>query len=129
VTETGLVLVRFAIAELGAAPAVVGLGDASGVVFGELDLGAADAAAGGLAGVDEEDLPAAVRAAVLPGLLVTAQEPQAGRNLGVGEQLARQGHHALHHVVLDHAAADVAFAALGGGHAAVGQHDAGAAAR
>ena len=58
-------------------------------------------------------------------LLVPGQEPQADRNLRRVEQLARQGHHAVHQVGLDDGLADLALAGLVGGHRAVGQHEAG----
>jgi hypothetical protein len=73
-----------------------------------------------LAGVDEQHL------ALANGFLF-GQEPQAGGDLGVEEELAGQGDHHFHHVGLHHGAADVAFAVLAGAHGAVGEHDAGAA--
>src|SRR5690606_36048515 len=98
------------------------------VLVGELNLRATDPPARRLARTDEQDLPTTVVAAVAARALVLRQEPQARRDLRVGEQLPRQGHHALDHIVLDHAAADLALAALLRTHGAVGQHDAGAAA-
>ena len=79
-----------------------------------------------LAGVDEQHLAAPVAAVAA---LVLGQEPQAGRNLRVEEELRRQRHHHLDHVGLDHRAADLALAVLVGRHAAVGQHHAGLTAR
>src|SRR5690606_20217704 len=72
-------------------------------------------------GIDEQHLPAPVAQAVA-NVLVAGQEPQAGRDLGGIEELARQGHHAVHHVGFQHGPADVTFAALVGTHGAVGQH-------
>ncbi len=75
-----------------------------------------------LAGIDEQHLAPAVAAM---GGLALGQEPQAGGNLGVEEELRRQRHHDFHHVGLDHGLADGAFVVLVGRHAAVGQHHAG----
>ena len=97
-----------------------GGGDAGNGVVGQLGLHAADHATQ-LARVDEQYFALARGFAF-------GQEPQAGGDLGVEEQLAGQRDHHFHHVGLYHGAADIAFAVLARGHAAVGQHDAGAAA-
>ena len=59
--------------------------------------------------------------------LVAGEEPQADRDLRGVEQLAGQGHHAVHQVGLDDGLADLALARLVGRHGAVGQHETGQA--
>ena len=59
------------------------------------------------------------------GALVFREEPEADGNLRGVEKLAGQGDHAVHEVGLDDGAADVAFAGLVGGHAAIGEDEAG----
>src|SRR5690606_2864393 len=102
------------------APGVVGVGDLFDFLIGQFAPGAVHHHAH-VAGVDEQHLPAAV-AQALTGVLVAGQEPQAGGDLGGVEQLARQRHHAVHHVRFQHGLADLAFAALLRAHGAVGQH-------
>src|SRR5690606_32775311 len=90
-----------------AAPGVIGIRDAGDVLVGQLAVGAVHHAAK-LAGVDEEDLAAAV--AELAVLAVARQKPQARRDLRRVEELAGQRHHAVHEVGLDEVPADLAFA-------------------
>ena len=78
-----------------------------------------------LASIDEQGVAAPIAEAPLSvGRLALGQEPEAHRNLGAVEELAGQGHHAVHQIGLDQGLADLAFAALVGAHAAVGQHKA-----
>ena len=56
------------------------------------------------------------------------QKPEPDGNLRAVEELAGEGDHAVHEVGLDEGAADVAFAGLVGGHAAIGEDEAGDAA-
>ena len=80
-----------------------------------------------LAGVDEQYFAAPVaELAVAP---VTGEEPQAGRNLGGIEKLARQRHHTVHLVRLNEDFSDLALTRLARRHRAVGEHEAGYAAR
>lgn len=75
-----------------------------------------------LADVDEACLLAAVaQAAFGVGGFVFREEPEADGDLRAVEELAGEGDHAVHEVGLDEGAADVAFAGLVGGHAAVGE--------
>lgn len=85
-----------------------------------------------LAGVDEQEFAAPVallfvqREAVL---FVAGQKPDAGRNLGIGEQLAGQRDHAFHVVVFDQPLADFALKVGVAAHRAVGQQQRHAAGR
>jgi len=54
------------------------------------------------------------------------EEPQAGGDLRIKEELAGQCDHALDHIGLDHGATDVALRVLAGTHRTIGEHDAGA---
>ncbi len=104
-------------------PGMEGIGDFLDVVRGEVAQYAVFHVAH-LAGVDKQGLTAPVafllvqREAVL---LVAGQEPDAGGNLGIGEQLAGQRDHAFHVVVFDQPLADFAFVVGVGTHGAVGQ--------
>lgn len=100
-----MVVVRFL-------PAVVGGGDAFDVGFAEVALGAVFQVAHA-ACVDKEGL-AFLRFGFV-------QYPDAGGDLGVGEELAGQGDHGFYEVGLDEGAADVAFAAALAAHGAVGE--------
>ena len=60
---------------------------------------------------------------------LAGEEPQAGRDLGRVEELARQRHHAVHQARLDQAFPDLALARLARRHRAVGEHEAGHAPR
>ena len=60
-------------------------------------------------------------------VLVAREEPEADGDLRGVEELAGQGDHAVHEVGLDDGLADLAFAGLVGGHAAVGEDEAGEA--
>lgn len=93
-------------------PAVVGVGDVFDVGGGEVALGAVFQVAH-CAGVDKEGL-AFLRFGFV-------QYPDAGGDLGVGEELAGQGDHGFYEVGLDEGAADVAFAAALAAHGAVGE--------
>src|SRR5690625_4587303 len=111
------------------APEVVGVGDLLNIGITELSPGAVHQGAH-VAGVDEQHFAAPVAQGLFAALavrLVAGQEPQAGGDLGGVEQLAGQGHHAVHGVGLDHSFADLAFAALVGAHGAVGQYHPGSA--
>lgn len=78
----------------------------------------------------EEGLLAAVaEAAFGVGGFVFREEPEADWNLRAVEELAGERDHAVHEVGLDEGAADVAFAGLVGGHAAIGEDEAGHALR
>ena len=57
-------------------------------------------------------------------LLVAGEEPEADGNLRRVEELAGQGHHAVHEIGLDHPLANLALAGLVRRHGAVGQHEA-----
>ena len=82
------------------------------------------------AGVDEEGLLAAVaEAAFGVGGFVFREEPEADGDLRAVEELAGEGDHAVHKVGLDEFLPDVAFAGLVGGHAAIGEDEAGHALR
>ena len=59
------------------------------------------------------------------GGFVFREEPEADGDLRAVEELAGEGDHAVHEVGLDEGAADVAFAGLVGGHAAIGEDEAG----
>src|SRR5690606_31198549 len=109
-----------------AAPGVVGVGDLFDFLIGQFAPGAVHHHAH-VAGIDEQHLPAAVAQSGLPDQAVAAalgQDPEAGGDPGGVAQLARQRHHAVHHVGFQHGLADLAFAALVGTHGAVGQHHA-----
>ena len=83
-----------------------------------------------LAGVDEESVFAAVaETAFGVGGFVFREDPEADGDLRAVEELAGEGDHAVHEVGLDEGAADVAFAGLVGGHAAIGEDEAGHALR
>ena len=69
-------------------------------------------------------LSAAAEAAFAGGFIFP-KEPEADGNLRAVEELAGEGDHAVHEVGLDEGAADVAFAGLVGGHAAIGEDEAG----
>ncbi len=75
------------------------------------------------AGIDEEDLASAVAEAAV--FAVARQEPQAGRDLGGVEELARKSHHAVDQVGFDEVLADLSLARLLGGHGAVRKHEPG----
>src|SRR5690606_38772695 len=77
-----------------------------------------------VAGIDKQELSPAVTLLFVTHYavgLVFGQEPDAGRDLGVGEQLAGQGDHAFHQVLFHQALADFAFVVGVGAHGAVGQ--------
>ena len=75
-----------------------------------------------LAGVDEEHLAAAVAKAAVPA--VAGEEPETRRDRGRVEELARQGHHAVHQLRLQQAPADLQLGLLAGAHRPVGEHEA-----
>ena len=105
------------------APGAEGPGDFIEVLAGEVAQHAVLHEAE-LAGVDEEGFAAAVAEGDGTGTgalgFVFREEPDAGGNLGVGEELAGQGNHALDEIRLDQGAADVALAAGIGTHRAIG---------
>src|SRR5664279_1606351 len=77
-------------------PGVVGPGDASDVVVGELPVGAVHHGAE-VASVDEQHLTSAVKPGPsAAGGLVPVQEPQGSWDRGGVEELARKRHDALH---------------------------------
>ena len=59
------------------------------------------------------------------GGFVFREAPEADGYLRAVEELAGDGDHAVHELGLDEGAADVAFAGLVGGHAAIGDDEAG----
>mmetsp|Transcript_23660 Transcript_23660/g.42107 ORF Transcript_23660/g.42107 Transcript_23660/m.42107 type:complete len:367 (+) Transcript_23660:113-1213(+) len=71
-------------------------------------------------GVDEQHLSAPIPQPV--GRFVSAQNPQADRNLRRIEQLSRQGDHAIDAVLFDQLLSDLALAAGLRRHRAIGQH-------
>ena len=77
------------------------------------------------ASMNSVSLAAVAEAAFGVGGFVFRQEPEADGNLRAVEELAGEGDHAVHEVGLDDGAADVAFAGLVGGHAAIGEDEAG----
>lgn len=93
-------------------PAVVGGGDARDVGVAEVALRTVFHVAQG-ARVDKEGFAAARFGFV--------QYPDAGGDLGVGEELAGQGNHCFYQVCFYQGAADVAFAAALAAHGAVGK--------
>ena len=108
------------------APGVVGGDDFLEVGVGQLAVDAVDEGAE-FAGVDEEGVFAAVASFAV--VFVFRQEPQADRNLRAVEELAGQGDHAVHEVGFDEGFANLTFAGLVGGHAAIGEDEAGHAVR
>ena len=121
---------------------MIGAGDFLQVGVGELAVDAVDEGAE-FAGVDEEGFAASIAElrpphpgplprsggeGVLAGFAL-CQEPEADGNRRAVEELAGEGDHAVHEVGLDEGAADVAFAGLVGGHAAIGEDEAGHALR
>lgn len=102
-----MVVVRFL-------PTVVGVGDAGDVGVGKVALRAVFHVAH-RAGVDKEGFAVARFGFV--------QQPDAGGDLGVGEELAGQGYHRFDEVGFDEGAADVAFAAALAAHRAVGEQE------
>ena len=77
-------------------------------------------------GVDEEGfLPAVAEVAFGVGGFAFREEPEADGDLGAVEELTGEGDHAVHEIGLDEGFADLAFAGLVGGHAAVGEDEAG----
>lgn len=88
-----------------------------------------------IAGVDEQNLALAVLPPVAAGFAL-GEKPDAGRYLCVGEQLARQGHHAFHQVTrriwsvaFNQGFANVAFVICVAAHRAIGQEQGHAAVR
>ena len=112
-------------------PGVEGVGHLFDVIHGEVAQHAVLHVAK-LAGVDEQELAAPVALLLVQGqavAIVAGEQPDAGRDLGIGEQLAGQGHHAFHIVVLDQLLADFAFVVGVGAHGAIGQQQGHAAGR
>ena len=72
---------------------------------------------------------AVAEAAFGVGVFVFREEPEADGYLRALGELTREGDHAVHEVGLDEGAADVDFAGLVGGHAAIGEDEAGHAVR
>src|SRR5262249_62219892 len=89
-TEAGHVFVFVRV--LLPAPSVVGVGNACDFFVGQLAVGTVHQAAE-LAGVDEEHFAMTITEFVV--LLITSEEPEAGRDLRGIEELARQRHHAV----------------------------------
>ena len=112
---------------------MVGAGNLPNVVGGELLVGAVHHGAH-IAGIDKQGFALAVAVVAVAvagngfGFLVLGEEPEAHGNLGGVEQLARQGDHAIHQVILDELLADLAFTFCVGAHGAVSQYKAGHAA-
>src|SRR5450756_949016 len=119
-TETGHVGVLAP--ALVAAPGVVRAGDLRDVLVGELAVRAIHQRAH-LAGIDEEGLAAAITEAAVAS--VGGEEPEADRDLGRVEELARQRDHAVDQVRLDDRAADLALTRLVRRHRPIGEHEAG----
>ena len=86
---------------------MVSIGDAGDVVTGQLPVGAVHHASQ-LAGVDEQHLAPPVP--VLAASTVPGQEPEADGYLRGVEELAGQGHHAVHEVRLYEVLANLALA-------------------
>ena len=109
---------------------MVGAGDLGDIVRGQLLVGSVDHAAH-VAGIDKQGFALAVAVVALAvafdhlRLLVLGQKPEADRDLGSVEELARQGNHAVDQVVFDDLAADSPFSTGVGGHGTVGQHETG----
>ena len=77
-----------------------------------------------LSRIDEQKLPTPVPLLAVQCQsvgLVPRQQPDAGRNLCVGEQLPGQGHHTFHVVVFHQLLADFAFVVGAGTHRTIGQ--------
>jgi len=112
------------------APGVIGAGD-----FGDILIRECSVAPGNhgpkLTGIDEQDFVGAVaeiKAGVNPARTTVArQEPQAGWDHGVVEELGWESDHAVHDASFDHVFADLPFAAGVAVHAAIRQNDAGSA--
>lgn len=110
--EAGHVFVLFG--AFGAAPGVVGVGDAAEVVGAEVAVCAVEHVAE-FARVDKEYFAAAV-AELFVGASAAGEEPEAGGDLGGIEELSGQGDHAVDEVGFDQLFTDFIFAFLGGGH-------------
>lgn len=102
------------------APSMVSPGDGGHVLVRQFTLNAGHHAAH-FAGIDEQCLSTTISESPIP--FVPGQEPEADGNLGGVEELARQGHHAVHQVGLNDGLADIALSGLVGGHGTVGQHE------
>ncbi len=120
-----------------APPLMVGPDNLLNVLLGEFTVNAVDKRAH-LAGVDEERFTAAVAEAIgdaavgvgdFAGGLAAGEEPEADGDLGAIEELAGEGDHAVDEVGFDEGFADLAFAGLIRGHAAIGEDEAGHAMR
>lgn len=74
-------------------------------------------------------LAAVAEAAFGVGGFASRQEPEANGDLRAVEELAGEGDHAVHEIGFDEFLPDLAFAGLVGGHAAVGEDEAGHALR
>ena len=110
-------------------PCVVGSGDFLQIGVGQLAVNAVDEGAE-FPRVDDEGLFAAVaEAAFGVGVFVFREEPEADGNLRAVEELAGERDHAVHEVGLDEGLSYFAFAGLVGGHAAIGEDEAGHALR
>ncbi len=114
--ESGLVLVAVV-----AFPFLKSAGNLRFILVGEVAEDAVFHVAE-VAGVDEEDLARAV-AEIGALLFISGEEPDAGGDLGVGEELAGEGDHAFDEVGFEEGFADFAFAAGVGGHGAVGEEE------
>ena len=121
--EAGDVLVL--VGALGAAPGVVGVGDAAQLVVAQVAVGAVEHMAE-FAGVDKEYFAASV-AQLFGRAAAAGEEPEAGGDLGGVEELPGQGDHAVDEVGFDQLLADFVFAGLCGRHRAVGEYEAGQA--
>ena len=111
-----------------ALPFVEGAGNFFQILRGERAQNAVDHVPE-LASVDEEGLAGAIEVFRRRRLLALREEPDAGGNLGVREELTRKRDHALDEVGLNEGAADVALAAGAAAHGAIGEEERHAALR
>ena len=105
---------------------MVGMGDASDVLIGQLAVGAVHHTPL-LVSVYEQHFTPTV--AETPITAVACQEPQTGGYLGRVEELSRQRNHTVHQVRLNQASSYLTLARLVGRHGAVGKHESGCATR
>src|SRR5690606_30132449 len=116
--ETGDIFIAFA-----TLPGVEGISDFGDIVLAEVAQYPIPHKTQ-VTGIDKQELLSSVTFLFVTNHavgLVPGQEPDAGGDLGVGEQLAGQGDHAFHQVLFHQPLADFAFVVGVGAHGAVGQ--------